>query len=98
MNGRIKEYMTARGWSEYKLAQMSGLSQSTVANLFRRNTVPSISTLESICGALGITLSLFFAESKMIELSSENSELLAHWALLDTKQKELIIAIMENMK
>ena len=43
---RIRELMEERGWSSYRLAVASGLSQSTIANMFRRNTVPSIPTLE----------------------------------------------------
>ena len=37
---RIRELMQERGWSEYRLAIASGLSQSTVANIFNRNTTP----------------------------------------------------------
>ena len=53
---RIRELMAERKWSEYRLAIASGLSQSTVANIFNRNTTPSIATLESICAGFGITL------------------------------------------
>ena len=53
---RIRELMAQRQWSEYRLAIASGLSQSTIANIFSRNTTPSITTLESICSAFGISL------------------------------------------
>ena len=43
---RIRELMAERKWSEYRLAIASGLSQSTVANIFNRNTTPSIATLD----------------------------------------------------
>lgn len=46
----------------YKLAKLSGVSQSTLSNMFSRNNDPSISTLEDICRAFGITLSQFFAD------------------------------------
>ena len=52
---RITELMIRHGWSEYRLAKESGLSQSTISNMFSRNTMPSISTLEVICDAFGIT-------------------------------------------
>ena len=68
---RIKELMEERGWSEYRLAIASGLSQSTVANIFNRNTTPSVATLESICNGFGITLAQFFAEGDMVELTEE---------------------------
>ena len=37
------------GLTEYRLARKCGLSQSTITNIFKRNTVPSIAILEAIC-------------------------------------------------
>lgn len=60
---RIDDLMREREWSDYKLASESGLSSSTIANIHRRNTVPSIPTLEAICSAFGITLAQFFSDN-----------------------------------
>ena len=57
---KIQEMMKQRGWSAYKLAKQSGLSEATIGNLIRRNTVPSIPTVEAICNGFGISLSQFF--------------------------------------
>ena len=59
-NERILQLLKERNWTEYRLAKESGLSQSTISNLFKRNTTPSIPTLEAICNGFGITLSQFF--------------------------------------
>lgn len=68
---RIDILMKERNWSNYKLAAESGLSSSNIANIYRRNTTPSISTLESICSAFGITLAQFFTEdSYTVQLNS----------------------------
>lgn len=77
---RIKELMAERNWSEYRLAIASGLSQSTVANIFNRNTTPSVATLESICAGFGITLAQFFAEGDMVELTEEQKEMFSAWS------------------
>ena len=63
---RITELTSERGWSTYRLAQKSGLSASTIANIYRRNTVPSLSTLEALCDAFGITLSQFFSKDTAV--------------------------------
>ena len=68
---RLRQLLKERGWSEYRLAKNSGLSESTIANIYRRNTVPSIATLEMICKGFGITLSQFFAEGEMVEMTPE---------------------------
>ena len=96
--GRIRELMKERGWSEYRLAIASGLSQSTVANIFNRNTTPSVVTLESICQGLGITLSQFFAEGNMVELSDEQKEMFDNWSSLSKEQKAVLRQLIHVMK
>lgn len=95
---RIKELMQERGWSEYRLAIASGLSQSTVANIFNRNTTPSVATLESICNGFGITLAQFFAEGDMVELTEEQKEMFAAWSALTREQKDVLAQLILVMK
>ena len=95
---RIRELMAERKWSEYRLAIASGLSQSTVANIFNRNTTPSIATLESICAGFGITLAQFFAEGDMVELTEEQREMFAAWSSLSKDQKDVLRQLILVMK
>jgi len=95
---RIRELMQERDWSEYRLAIASGLSQSTVANIFNRNTTPSVATLESICAGFGITLSQFFAEGDMVELTAEQKEMFVAWSTLTKEQKNVINNLINIMK
>ena len=97
-NKRIKRLMEERNWTEYKLAKESGLSQSTIANLFKRNTVPGITTLEAICQGFGITLSQFFSETDLVELSPEQKVLFDKWLYLTKEQKEVILKLIDTMK
>ncbi len=96
---RIRYHMDIRGWSEYRLAKEADLSQSTIANIFRRDTIPSIPTLECICNAFGITLSQFFSDSGQREdLSEEEHELLMIWSTLSKDQKELMLNVIQEMR
>lgn len=97
-NERIRQLMDERGWTEYRLAKESALSQSTIANLFKRNTVPGISTLEAICHGFGITLAQFFCEDNMVELSAEQKKLFDRWVALTPEQKRLIFDLIKNLK
>ena len=96
-NERLKQMLTERGWTEYKLSKLSGLSESTVGNIFRRNTVPSVITLEAICKAFGITLSQFFCESNMVELTPELQELFDSWSILTPEQKNAALQMIKAM-
>ena len=94
---RLRQLLNERGWSEYKLAKRCGLSESTVANIFRRNTVPSIATLETICSGFGITMSQFFAEEDMVEITPELKELFENWVNLTPEQKKAANQMLKAM-
>lgn len=73
-HARLQQLLRERGWTEYRLSKECGLAQSTIGNIFRRNTVPSIETLEKICKGFGITLSQFFADKDLVEMTPELQE------------------------
>ena len=87
---RLRQLLNERGWTEYRLSKKCGLSESTLANIFRRNTMPSITTLEAICNGFGITLSQFFAEDDMVELTPELKNLFDKWISLTPEQKDAV--------
>lgn len=91
---RIRQILAARGWTEYRLSKESGLSISTVQNIITRGAHPTLPTLKAICNALGITLSQFFAESEMVELSADLKELFDQWLFLTPEQKEATIRMV----
>ena len=80
--GTITKYRQDRGWTEYQLAERSGLPQSTISSWYRKNMVPTVPSLEKICAAFGITLSQLFAEGEQaVSLTEAQRQLLArtHW-------------------
>ena len=95
---RLEQLMEERGWSMYKLSKESGLSESTIRNLFKRNTTPSIETLKIICKSFGITLSQFFAEGEMVEMSPTLKELFDLWVNLTPAQKAALKSMMQAMQ
>ena len=66
--GRIEKERAARNWSEYALAENSGLTQSTISTWRRRNLQPNVASIEKICSGFGITLSQFFQEEDPVYL------------------------------
>lgn len=87
-NERLRLLLAEHGWTEYRLAKQCGLSQSTITNIYRRNTVPSIPTLEVICKGLGITLPQFFAEGGMTKLPPDLEAVSGCWGTLDPYQEK----------
>ena len=89
---KIETLRKEKGWSINYLAMESGLTQSTLNNLYSRNTEPKISTLRAICGAFGITLSEFFKEEE------NEDELLRRVRLLSQENKKALLQIVKNLK
>ncbi len=97
-NERLRKLLDERGWTYYKLSKSSGLSESTVTNIFKRNTIPSIPTLEQICKGFGITLSQFFADGDMVELTPDLKQIFDGWRDLTPKQKQAVMQMIDAMK
>ena len=94
----ITEYRVVRGWTEYQLAEKSGLPQSTISSWYRKNMVPTIPSLEKICTAFGITLSQLFAEDDSpVSLTESQQKLLDCWSKLSEDQQAVIFALIEKM-
>ena len=87
-----------RNWSEYELAQHSGLAQSTISNWYRKKQIPTIPTLEKVCCGFGITLSQFFAsEDDVVSLTVEQKQLLDCWAALTDTQQALFMDLFRSI-
>lgn len=96
-NERLSQLLKERGWTYYRLSKNSGLSESTITNIFKRNTIPSIPTLELICKGFGITLSQFFADENMVELTPDLRRIFSGWVNLTVKQKDAVLQMIEAM-
>lgn len=94
----ITKHRQDRQWTEYQLAERSGLPQSTISSWYRKNMVPTVPSLEKICTAFGITLSQLFAEDEeMICLNDSQKALLDRWSRLSKEQQDIIFALIDKM-
>ena len=96
---KITELREERHWTEYQLAEKSGLTQSTISSWYRKGLVPSIPSLEKICDAFGLSLSQFFIEdqTEAVVLSHRQSRLLSYAAKLSPEQLEALLTFLQNL-
>ncbi len=95
---RLRDIMEQKEMSEYRLSKESGVPQSTINSLFRKNNTPTVYTLEALCSALNISMSDFFYETSTSFIEDyEIKYLLSHWENLETQQKDLIIKLLEEL-
>ena len=89
---KIDAMRKERGWSINKLAKISGLTQSTLNNVYARKTEPKISTLRAICDAFSISLSDFFNED------AQGNELFSLISSLSEDGKRSLLNFLKSMK
>lgn len=94
---RLEILMNERGWTIYRVAKEANIPWSTVRNMFKRNTEPSVATLECICSGMGITLSQFFDIDNTQGISQEQRILLENYCMLSDSNKRLVIELIEEL-
>ena len=96
---RIDEIMKKQNLNDYQLSKLSGLSTSTISNMRKRNTIPSIATLEYICDSLDMTLSQFFVEenTNLYPVTDKQKDFLDYFVLLTDRQQDLLLEIVKSM-
>lgn len=95
---RIEQLCEQKQMSRYRLAQKSGISQSSISTLLNRQSVPTIQTLEKICKGLDMTLAQFFSEDdELPNLTEEQKRLLTTWNAMNEQEKALVEAYMQGI-
>lgn len=94
--GKIEQERLARGWTEYMLAESSGLTQSTISTWRRNNLQPNVASIEKICNGLGITLAQFFNDSESVYLTAEQESVLDLWSKLSPTQRSAVLEMLNS--
>lgn len=88
---KLNKLRLERNMSVYRLAELSGINQSTLANTFSRGTIPSIVHLDMMCKAMGITLAQFFNEGEIsVCLTPEEAEFFYDYKRLPASVKSSV--------
>lgn len=97
---RIDEIMRKQHLNDYQLSKLSGLSTSTISNMRKRNTIPSIATLEYICDSFDMTLSQFFVDegTLLYPVNDTQKDFLDYFILLTEEQPQLVLEVVKNMQ
>ena len=94
---KITQYRKERGWTEYELAKRSDLPLSTISSWYRKNMQPSLSSLDKIAHAFGLTLSQILSEDDNIIASEDEKVLLHEWNRLESEQKKHLLDFLRSL-
>ena len=88
---RIKSLREKIGYTQNKLAEWAGVSQTHLRRVELGEADITVGHLSVICDALGISMKDFFSAT------SEQDELASAVSALTPKQRQLLIAFLKSM-
>ena len=95
---RIQELCNERHWTLYQLSKASGISYSTLNTMMNKKNLPSLTTLERLCGGFGISMADFFEpERKCRALTGEQTALLSFFSVLSPTEKQMAMAYLKGL-
>ena len=68
---RILAFCEDRNITLNKLGNLSGVTQSTISNIFGRNQSVKVSTIQKLCDGLDITIADFFDDDMFRHIEQE---------------------------
>ena len=94
---RITELREAHHWTEYQLAEHSGLTQSTISSWYRKQMLP---TIPSLVKYVMLLESLYHSFSRKkneqtVHLTEKQASLLAASAKLSSEQYDALLSFIE---
>ena len=87
----IKELRIGEGYTQNKLAEWAGVSQTHLRRVELGEADITVNHLRLVCDALGISLREFFNDE------NEQDEITGAVASLTPKQKQLLIAFLKSL-
>ena len=96
--GNINDLCKKRHVSKYRLAQLTGIAQSSLGRIIANESSPSLQTLEKICSALDVTLSQFFQDEKENHLTDKQNEVMEIWNDLSADEQAVVLAMLRGLK
>ena len=96
---KMEELMKQRGYSRYRLSQLSVIKQSTLTTMFNKRSTVSIDTLTKISKAFGMKCSEFLS---LVEDDPEKNTSkdfpVYEWEALNKDRKHVVVLMMQLLR
>lgn len=94
---KLDKLRREKGFSLFKLTELTGLSENTIYNWYNKGSQPTIEALKAVCDALNVSLSYLFADNIGESISAQEEELIALFRNLTAEQKDLYIKLLKEL-
>lgn len=98
---RIDELCRQYNWTHYKIAKAADIPLASFNSMFKRNTSPTIPTLEKICEGFHISMCDFFNYEVTPDtpvLDPDARLLLERYSTLTKSEKQLLLAYLDGLQ
>lgn len=96
---RLEELRRMQGMSKYRLAQLTGISQTALSKILSGQCMPTVMTLDKLCKAFQISMAQFFADNEYIGGLTENQrEILSVWNSMNDEEKRICLNFIRSIK
>ena len=95
---RIKKLREDKGFTRYRLTQLTGISGHHIKGIEEGTRQPTIDTLEKLIVPLGVTLSELFNDGDASYLSDKEKQLIENFRVLSEEKSEALLTVSEALK
>lgn len=99
---RIDELCEQNNWTHYRIAKEADIPLNSFNSMYKRNTYPTIPTLEKICDGFQISMKDFFDYDLVLSehtvLSPDESNLIARYRELSNPDQKLLFAYLDGLQ
>lgn len=94
---RIRNLRTEKGLSQEQLALNADITTTYLDMIERNDKNPTIKVLERICGALDISLAVFFSDSGKVNDSMDETsyQIMAHVSMCNDSEKRILLHLIK---
>ena len=94
----IDEIRKSKGLSKKKMADLIGISRSTINNWYYADTTPALANIQNICEAFELTVEQFFGGIGNPEVENSEREFLGAWRMLTEQEKAVIASALQAFR
>ena len=99
---RIDELCEQNNWTHYRIAKEADIPLNSFNSMYKRNTYPTIPTLEKVCEGFHISMKDFFdydlVLSEHLALSSDEIQLVERYRKLSKADRQLLSAYLDGLQ
>ena len=100
---RIDDLRIGKNWTIYRLSIESGVSQSTISGWYssNKNASPTVSSLEKVAAAFGVSLSYLIADEiadnaeVKLKVTARQMEVLDAWTKLREEEEAILYSLLK---